>query len=680
MERNFSRTIMAFMASLICLTGCNRNITNETSPSQKQISDLEETYDISLEHDPSQENVLINRFFEDAQIPIGVQDTFLAAINGNAEAQHEIDEYEKNHDDLDWSVINAVFPFRNSKIPYPGNECFFNIGQLYYSGDSHIAFTQNKAIAYKWLEISADKGFFEAAIMSGDMARDGDGIKTDHIAAFRLYSKAFDITPNGIANERLGYCYENGIGTMPDKQKAYDYYMSSSLDGNPKGLYELSARANFSQKEMLSLIKAASSLDYSGGYFATAYGGLEGYTSNNSKHELIDKLTGAWEGGTDPIAVELKSSLQPNQQFDKNIIEVLMLTSYTYSYHAFAEKYGLRPNRGFDDAKDIQFLSDNNADNEFTGCFEVGQFYEYDFDRDGETEIGIPIHSSAGGAFMRDGFGIFKKNTDGLYEYFAGGPACTMRDAMRLIQFEGRIYFITNPFSDTNNDPHNIGAYYVDENGNAHSVFINCNDYKLQKIFSHTPEVYSSEFEDYLLNIEKQALEAVTKTKKHELYSSADEKAISFQNNNFWEEIWDLESEAQDIAFLADIDNDGTNETIRKTHFITQEKYYNDYNWFQVYEDRAALENDGEFIEEYYYVDEFYGLHSHGNLYEYIPVTGRIVQFWTSEFNSITYSIALTREELLYTLYVYKVSNNGVSPVSKSLFFDEVQSMDLKFE
>ena len=44
-----------------------------------------------------------------------------------------------------------------------------------------------------------------------------------------------------------------------------------------------------------------------------------------------------------------------------------------------------------------------------------------------------------------------------------------------------------------------------------------------------------------------------------------------------------------DVYFGVDFDNDGEKEFIRKAHVITQSKYYNDYNLFQVYDSQSKL-------------------------------------------------------------------------------------------
>ncbi len=425
------------------------------------------------------------------------------------------------------------------------------------------------------------------------------------------------------------------------------------------------------QPDMLLLIKAAS---------ATANVGSHGYDIGMPKDELVERLTNAWNDGSDPVAVELKQSARSNQYFDDDIVEALMRVLYTYSYYEFADRYALKPNRGYDDAKDITFVS-YSVENEFDGYFEAEaqryldysecKFYEYDFNGDGETEIGVPIHTGAGGASGGDGFGIFKQNQGGLYEIYAHGPSCTLMDGMRIIQYEGKIYFITNPVSDRSEIQHNIGAYYIDENRNSHSVFIKCNDYVLKTVTQKTEVPYSS--------IEKQAHEAIAHTKKGELYSPEWEGVIPFQSNIKWDGIYGLEADPKDIAFYADIDNDGTDEIVRKVYFITQTKYFDEYNCFQVYENLSELEQEGDCVSDYSYRDEYIGLHSYGNIYDVLPVNTKLSQFWTYEFKDETYLLTLTRNKTLYTLNVYKQLNNEVLPVSEIMFLDEFQKMDIEF-
>lgn len=475
-------------------------------------------------------------------------------------------------------------------------------------------------------------------------------------------------------------------GTDDDKQKEQEHYFMSALNGEPEGLYKLASSNGISRTQFILFSKAASSMDYSPGYFDIAYGGLEGYSAKESKMKVIEKLSDAWDKETDPAAVQLKNSIRGNQYFSKEFAEALVKTSYTYSYYAFAEKYGIGPNQSFEDAKTIEFVISQEGD-EFDSYgesmaeqyleYEDCEFYRLDFDGDGNDEIGVPLHSGAGGAFMADGFGIFKKNKDGLYERYASGPDCTLRDGMRLIEYENRIYFIVNPFSDTMNEPHNILARVIDEDGKGHEISINCSEYKPKEIMTKVYDGYDSdEFSSFLTGIMSQVYEAIAATKKREMYNPNTTKQVKSsaeQQDDFYV------APPTDVYFAADINNDGTKEYIRKGHIITELKYYNDYNLFQIYNNESELAENAVPMLDILPQGDYYGLHSVGNLYDVLPVEGKIVQFWTREKDGRTYCIALTRNELLYSLQVYEVQNKKAVPVCHSLLFDEVQSVDLVF-
>jgi hypothetical protein len=474
---------------------------------------------------------------------------------------------------------------------------------------------------------------------------------------------------------------ENGS----DKQKEQDQYYLRALEGDPEALYWLSSSEGITQKQSTLLLKAASSLDYSADYFSMVYEGLDAYSASGPKLKAIERLTDIWNSGNEAPAVQLRKSIRGNQYFPESFVEELVKASYTYSYHAFAEKYGIRPNRSYEAGNGIKlyipdddmFLYAENMVEQYLE-YEACEFYEFDFDGDGESEIGIPLHSGAGGAFMMDGFGIFKKNSEGLYFHYASGPDCTLRDGMRLIKYDGRIYFITNPYSDTMNEPHNITARVLDENGQGHDISIRCTEYEPREIMTKVYDVYdTSESSGFVTDVMAQAFEAIAATKKHEVYSPNLTKQVRSAEA---EQDRYFDSTPTDVYFAADIDNDGTQEFIRKGHVIVELKYYDDYNLFQVYDSEGPLLENAEQMLDILPQDEYYGLHSGGNLYDILPVEGKIVQFWTREKDNLTYCIALTRNTLLYGLHVYKVENGDAVPVCLSLIFDEVQDVEIVFQ
>ncbi|EXX72688.1 uncharacterized protein OCT59_023605 [Rhizophagus irregularis] len=63
----------------------------------------------------------------------------------------------------------------------------------------------------------------------------GNGIKTNHNKAFELSNK---LAEKGIPNaiNKLGYCYEKGIGTYADWQKAFEFYQKAAELGNSTGI------------------------------------------------------------------------------------------------------------------------------------------------------------------------------------------------------------------------------------------------------------------------------------------------------------------------------------------------------------------------------------------------------------------------------------------------------------
>lgn len=680
MRRKVFHLGLIIVVTIFCSSACNKN-----NVGTGELSDSSTKPTIAVSPVPSlqPQNNMTEQFLEDTKLPNEIYEKFATAIQGDMKAQEWLDKYEDENKDLYFSALNAVFPYRNGQNTYLEKECYFNMGTLYYNGDENIPLKQNKEKAFYWLNLSADKGSFIGAIKAGDIAQSGDGISKNEKVAFDLYEKALKNKIHGTAYERLAFCYENGIGTGIDEQKAQEYYFKSTFDGNPKGLYKLSTSAEISQIQSILFSKAASSLDYSAGYFDMAYEGLDGYSANDSKLKIIGRLNEVWDNGTDPVAVQLKKSIRRDQYFPNEFVEALVKTSYIYSYHAFAEKYGIKPNRSFKDGKNIQFALSEDKDNYAESMakkyleYEECAFYELDFDGDSENEIGIPLHSGAGGAFMMDGFGIFKKNKDGLYEEYASGPDCSMRDAMRLIKYDGRIYFITNPFSDTKDAPHNITTRVIDKNGNGYKISINCNKYKPKEIMTKVYDNYNTdEFKSFLKEVKTQSYEAIATTKRHEMYNINATKQVKKT-----EVPQDVSSDSlpMDVYFADDINNDGAKEFVRKGHIITQSKYYNDFNLFQIYDSQSKLSENAEPILDILPNDEYYGLHSGGNVYDLLPVGGKIVQFWTHEKDNQTYCVVLTRNELLYSLHIYTVQNKIPIPVCHSLLFDEVQDVEIVF-
>lgn len=591
-------------------------------------------------------DIKIMEFLKDTNMPQDIYDKFAMTLQGDKNAKEWLLNYNKETEYKFSIIIDEVIG-----DTYSEENCLYNIGMLYYRGNKDISLEKNHENALFWLKQSADKGCFDGAIMVGDMLNDKD--------AFHFYEKALNIKTSGIAYERLADCYENGIGTDKDEKKANNYYFKSTLDGNSKGLYKMAQLDSLSSAQSILFLKAAGSMDYSASYFDMVYEGPDGYLASDSKINGIIRLGDLWDHGGDPAAEQLKRSITENEYFSTKFVEELIKTSYTYSYHTFAKKYGMQPTDFAEGNEDIKDLDYGEWD-----------FYDLDFDGDGKKEIGLPDLSGAGGAFMTDGICIYKKNKDGTYEEYAYGPNCTLRDAMQVIGYDDRIYFIYNPFSDTKNAPHNIKARVIDKNGNGHEVYVACNKYKPKEVMTQVYGDHADELKIFLSGLKSQALEAIDMTKKHQIY-----------NPNSYKEVFedDYVPNSKYIYIASDIDNDGVKEYVLKAHVIDDGgKYYQDYNLFQIFNRESELEN-AESVMDSMQQDNYYGLHSSGNIYDMLPVSGKIVQFWTQEKDDITYCIALTRNELLYGLQIFMVKDEKALPICESLLFDEVQGVDVEF-
>ena len=628
----------------------------------------------------------IMQFIKDTNLPVEIYEKFSLAVKGDLEAQKWLDNYKSENRGTYFGALYSVFPYKSDDLPYLEKECYLNIGLIYLNGDHDVPIKQNKEKAYYWLELSANKDSMYGSIYAGDMLRSGDGIRQNHNLAFKFYKKALKIKVNSKAYERLANCYEMGIGTEQDLVKANQFNFMSALDGNLVSLYKLSDSREISEEQSLLISKAVSSLDYSADYFEMVYGRQYEYDDSSKKVNVINRLSDTWNKGTDSVVKELKKSASYNNYFNDKFVDELAKASYTYSYHNFADKYGVLPNRSFTEIKKDRFdFSGSEADlglyldKYFTQDenYSENELYELDFDGDGENEIGISICSGAGGALMADIFIVFKKNSKGLYERFSEGPDCAFRDAMRIIKYDGIVYFITNPYSDTGDAPNNITAEYIGKDGIKHSIQIDCKNYRPKEIMSRKFGNYNSvEFNDLFKAINIQGYDATSATKNQVLY-----------NPNKINDVKKVESDLSanfvnifnDIYFAADYDNDGLDEFIRKGHWTTHGKYYNDYNIINIYNDESELVRSPVSMLNLMPNDDYYGQHSAGNIYESIPVMGNIVQFWTVEHADETYCISLTRNGLLYSLQVYHLKDKKATPVYIGLYFDEVHKFEITY-
>jgi hypothetical protein len=515
------------------------------------------------------------------------------------------------------------------------------------------------------------------------MARYGIGILVDEQAAYEFYLLAHSVKQDVFTYERLGYCYLDGIGVATDRQKAFDYFLKCAVDGYSAGLYKLSEFAEEIEIDLTTLYKAVSNNVYSGFFdedLAMQYSSYDYYAANSARRDLIEKLSDIWESEPHPI-------VQSNDYFPKKFVEELIKTAYTHSFGTFAKKYIIPANRTHEDAHKFSFhLTDDELewDIEQYAASRIGSeyyvFYEYDFDGCGVDEIAVSTASGAGGSTMGDGYAIFKKNSDGLYEYFADGPWCALRDNMRIINYDDRIYFIFNLFDETGNEPHNIVAYTIDTSGKGHTLTISLKDYSPQHILTYTDAAYAFGCDEMLSNIDNQARTALQDARYQRIYSPEREKQLAFQpDEGLWHENFRWYKTPQDIFFVADIYNNGMETVIHKGRSLSHHKGYSYFSWIEIYKDRDGFDSGTVSLRRPKFLDMTYGLESSGNLHDILPVGNSVSQFWTHKHDGVTYCVALQRLGLIYALQIFRIQDGEPGLISQSLFFDEAQSMDVSF-
>lgn len=122
-----------------------------------------------------------------------------------------------------------------------------NIGVAYLKGRG---VEQNIPLAVEWFEKSANAGTQNGCFNMATLYYQGLGVEKDGKKALEYALKALNAEPastytdNDAWTQRhgmgriqmfLAMCYEEGVGTAPDKQKAFDFTRLAAHNGNPEG-------------------------------------------------------------------------------------------------------------------------------------------------------------------------------------------------------------------------------------------------------------------------------------------------------------------------------------------------------------------------------------------------------------------------------------------------------------
>ncbi|MDR2546442.1 MAG: sel1 repeat family protein [Lachnospiraceae bacterium] len=627
---------------------------------------------------------LLQQFFDDADVSEAARIHLVDAISGREGSILRL--RTNHHDELSYLVY---------KLGTDKKKNLFEIGMAYYHSSfrTYDGDFQDRVKALEWAKMSAHMGSVTAALSAGDMVRYGDGVPVDEQMAYELYSLAHSTKPSVFTYERLGYCYLYGIGVAIDRQKAFDYFLKCTFEEHIPGLFMLSEFTEYLEIDLTALYKAFISNIWSGdnhGDLTMSNYDYDYHALNNARRDSIKILSDIWESEPHPI-------VQPNANFPEKFVDELMKVAHTQTYGAFIDEYILPANRTHEDAHRFNiYITDDKlgwSSVEQEAISQMGSkyypFYEYDIDGCGVDEIAVYILGSVGGSTANNYYAIFKENNDGLYEFFSISPLTYTRDNMHIVSYDDKIYFVYNLHDETGNEPHDIFAYTIDANGRGHKLSITIKDYSPRHIFTYIDTAYTSDYDELFSNVDKQVETALQDARHQRIYSPEGEIQLVLQpDDDLWDNRYtDRLAESyygppQDVFFVADIENNGIENVIHKGRSWDHWKSFIYQSWFEVYKNRKDFDNGTVALRKPEFIDRYHGLQSAGNLHDMLPIGNTVSQFWTHEYDGVTYCVTLNRYgwyKLIYALQIFVIQNGEPQIVSQSLFFDEAQKIDLLF-
>ncbi|PKC61079.1 HCP-like protein [Rhizophagus irregularis] len=120
-----------------------------------------------------------------------------------------------------------------SSPPYQHPAAQYYLGICYEYG---IGTKENKSIAYYWYRQAAHNGHAIALYYMGNICQFGV-IKTLH-EAFKYYDLSAK-SGFSFGLNMLGYCYSKGIGTLIDKKRAFGLYFKAAIVDNCTAQYNV---------------------------------------------------------------------------------------------------------------------------------------------------------------------------------------------------------------------------------------------------------------------------------------------------------------------------------------------------------------------------------------------------------------------------------------------------------
>lgn len=199
------------------------------------------------------------RIASDPNLPESVQIIETRALNGEAEAQHDLAAiYTAGHAGVEQNYERAAIWFREAAQGGIAN-ARYNLGVLHHQG---IGLEQNVQEAIRWYDSAAKLGHPEAQYNLGIAYVEGVGVAYDPKQAAMYFQQA---ATQGImeAAYNLGLIYENGLLGAPEPDRAIAWYKKASDLGSPEATTALQELANNLGRNVEDINRLASQVDLS---------------------------------------------------------------------------------------------------------------------------------------------------------------------------------------------------------------------------------------------------------------------------------------------------------------------------------------------------------------------------------------------------------------------------------
>lgn len=481
---------------------------------------------------------------------------------------------------------------------------------------------------------------------------------------YQFYSTTFSSVNR---YQLLSQCYREGLGTEIDLEKANLYDLKAGISGNVK-LYlqwveNQLLKENLTDRERIALLSSASEILLRSDYTTNEIWSEE---SVALEKELLTKyqkeLEIYWKNGKVSPIPTWKNDIETNAYFPRHVVNYFSEAAFTYSFEQsfYSEEDSLsspKPNLSYytfftemqndvanglpPDAPEVKkqvlsmldrwahiYKSESidwaNPPEELT----EPSLYFYDFDSDGAKEI-FDFTCEGSGHYLY--FLYFDKNDQGVYEE-------------KLLSNDGSYNYCDFDF------------ILFDENSEIHTMRFQRENYTPLLLLDQSEESLSSD----VLKAAEEWLPLATE-------ASRNGTLLPWKDTEEYKqlEIGTLDSSDSILAYIGDFTNSDS-----LSYFISSNRidgFQNNLYWNRFFYFYTSIEKvKGQMIKP-----DFGERGARGNAVAYFDLSPSLVQLQPISVDSVSYILALSRQNNTYLLEIFCITENQANRLSTRLYYDQ---------